>query len=176
MKNKIVKKLFHLMKKNGSIMYGEKITQKRHALTVAHILRDTTPCLQVAGLLHDIAYFLPEFEKYNELKDNMHEIIGSEYLMSLGFPPSVYEPVRNHVKAKRYFAYKNPNLELSEASRKSLIVQGGVMTKEESEDFENSCFFPHSCLLRFADDKSKDYKGYVPPLSSYRKLVESLLN
>ena len=174
-KNTIVRNLFRMMKKNGKIMYGENITQLRHARTVAYILKNTTPCIQVAGLLHDIAYFLPDFEKYNESKDNMHEVIGAEYLMSLGFPPSVYEPVKNHVNAKRYFAYKNPKLQLSDASRKSLIVQGGPMTKEESEEFESSPFFPHSCLLRFADDKSKDYKGYVPSLTSYRKVVESFL-
>ena len=53
------------------------------------------------------------------------------------FGEEVTLPIRAHVASKRYLAAVEDNYydDLSEASKKSLKVQGGIFSKEEAEEF-----------------------------------------
>ena len=75
--------------------------------------------------------------------DGRHEEAGCAWL-ARHFSPSVTEPIRLHVAAKRYLcAVKSGYLAgLSPASRLSLAVQGGPMTAEEVADFESNPVTP----------------------------------
>ena len=72
-----------------------------------------------------------------------HESLGANYLLSKGFSEKITRLVTSHVQAKRYLTYKYPeyfNL-LSEASKKTLEYQGGIMSTEEAHIFESDDYF-----------------------------------
>ena len=58
-----------------------------------------------------------------------------EPFLCLPSQPRVAQLVLGHVQAKRYLCHANEHYyqKLSEASKKTLTFQGGVMTKEEAE-------------------------------------------
>ena len=71
-----------------------------------------------------------ELVKNNE--DGNHESIGFEYLKNF-FKEQVVEPIKYHVLAKRYLARnKKYYNHLSDASKISLKLQGGILNKKES--------------------------------------------
>jgi predicted HD phosphohydrolase len=113
--------------------------------------------LITAALLHDyghIAYGQPIAPETGI--DDKHEIIGADALSNLGFPQSITEPIRLHVQAKRYLCTVDSKYPLSEGSKLSLQLQGGLMSKTELVEFQNNLFFEHALLLRYADDSGKD--------------------
>ena len=59
--------------------------------------------------------------------------------LSKYFGEEVTLPIRAHVASKRYLAAVEDGYydQLSEASKESLKVQGGIFTKEEAEEFIN---------------------------------------
>src|ERR1700754_2839498 len=87
-----------------------------------------------------------------------HERIGADYLRSVGFPERVAKLVENHVQAKRYLTFKFPDYynQLSEASRKTLEYQGGVMSAEEAHAFETDPLFETSIRMRKWDELAKE--------------------
>lgn len=108
----------------------------------------------LAALFHDIGHILG-LEAFLEMEmDNCgildHETIGAQFLYSLGFSYHCCQLVRNHVQAKRYLCYKNPDYynELSEASKTTLRFQGGPMSAEEGRAFEKHPMFEEILLLR----------------------------
>jgi predicted HD phosphohydrolase len=72
--------------------------------------------------------------------------------------------VEYHVQAKRYLTFKEPGYyqRLSEASRRTLEYQGGVMTAEEAEAFERDPLCAVSLLMRQWDEQAKEM--WVPVL------------
>ena len=93
------------------------------------------------------------------------------------FTPSVVEPVRLHVAAKRYLVAVDPDYvrALSPASLLSLELQGGPMSSDEIAAFESLPHAQAACRLRRYDDAGKDPDADTPPLESYRGLLGSLL-
>ncbi len=67
-----------------------------------------------------------------------HERIGADFLLDLGFSDRIAKLVQSHVTAKRYLTYKYPEYyeQLSQASKATLVFQGGVMDEEEAQQFE----------------------------------------
>jgi len=59
----------------------------------------------------------------------------AEYLRRKGFSEKLVLLVESHVVAKRYLTYKYPEYlrQLSVASQKTLLIQGGVMSDEEAK-------------------------------------------
>ncbi len=84
--------------------------------------------------------------------------------------------MRLHVEAKRWLCSVEPTYHagLSEASRLSLVAQGGQMDAEERRAFEAEPFFQDALLLRRLDDGTKTPGRKTPGLARYVPLVERL--
>jgi gamma-butyrobetaine dioxygenase len=86
-------------------------------------------------------------------------------------------PVRLHVAAKRYLCAVEPEYAagLSEASRRSLDLQGGPMSAEEVRLFEQEPWFRSAVAVRRWDDAAKVPGLVVPGLEHYRPCLEAVL-
>jgi predicted HD phosphohydrolase len=107
-----------------------------------------------------------------------HEKIGAAYLRSCGFPERVAKLVENHVQAKRYLTFKYPDYynKLSEASKKTLEHQGGVMSQAEAKSFEEDPLFETSILMRKWDERAKEMSVPVIDLGFLREKAIKILN
>lgn len=177
----IADRLFDWMSEHGRTHYDTSVTQLEHALqTAALALADRAEDAEVvAALLHDVGHFLvgEHVAKEGFLDaDLRHEVIGADWLASF-FPPSVSEPVRHHVPAKRYLCAVDPEYRagLSDASARSLEVQGGPMDADERRAFEALAGWETAVTLRCRDDRAKVSGRQVPPLATYRDCVLRLL-
>ncbi|WP_408588275.1 phosphonate degradation HD-domain oxygenase [Novosphingobium sp.] len=164
----------------GALHYGEAITQYAHAVQCAWLAQreGCGPALVAAALLHDVGQFIDDAGNAAEGKgvDALHEEIGAAFLRPY-FGPEVTEPMRLHVAAKRYLCAVEPGYRegLSAASELSLQLQGGAMDADEVAAFERDPFFADAIRLRRFDDAAKQPDLAVPPLESYRALLEGLL-
>lgn len=106
-----------------------------------------------------------------------HERIGEEYLQRYGFSRKVASLVGSHVAAKRYLCATDPEYHdtLSEASKKSLIFQGGPMKGAELEEWSANPWCSEMCQLRKWDDGAKIVGLDVAPAEAYETTMECLL-
>jgi predicted HD phosphohydrolase len=88
----------------------------------------------------------------------------------------VWRPVGLHVAAKRYLCATSPGYfdQLSAASKKSLIDQGGVFTTDQAERFIAAPYAQDAVRLRTYDDAAKVPGARTPTLESYRELLDRL--
>jgi phosphonate degradation associated HDIG domain protein len=165
-------------KGNGSY-FGEPVSQTEHALQAAFFAtQDKAPhSLVAAALLHDIGHLLHDEgeDVADRGVDTLHEEAGERWLAK-HFGQEVCEPVRLHVAAKRYLCATRPDYlaELSPASRQSLQLQGGPMSRQEEEAFRRNQYFEAAVQLRLWDDRAKIAGLMVPGLECYRELLEEL--
>lgn len=159
----IVKNLYKLFNEKGDEKYmiGEPITQIEHALQTYLAMKEYTsiPSLLIASALHDIGHFLLQEPLDPNLgRDDRHEYIGANYLRELGFPENVCRPIELHAKAKRYLLTTKPEYKniLTQASKKSAELQGGLMSERELNEFERDKYFQEALLLRKCDDCGKN--------------------
>ncbi|PFX28809.1 hypothetical protein AWC38_SpisGene6440 [Stylophora pistillata] len=130
--------------------------------------------------LHDIGHLIG-FHKalpcMGDVGTEAHEIIGEQFLNDLGFPDSVTSFVRGHVDAKRYLVYKYPHYheELSEASKLTLIYQGGPMKADEAEKFEELKHFEALIKMRKWDDLGKVKGAPIDSLDKYESMCKKFL-
>ncbi len=173
--------LFMYMEKHGHSFYDEVVTQLEHALQCAALVqqREASPTLITGALLHDIGHII--LDEHNARgtflnTDLNHEEVGAKYLEPF-FPESVTTPIRLHVPAKRYLCTTVPSYwdGLSNASKKSLELQGGTMTEEEREAFEQIPYFEDGLVLRECDDLAKVKGLDTPALDTYRNIVQRCL-
>jgi phosphonate degradation associated HDIG domain protein len=169
--------LFSYMEKRGQSFYDEVVTQLEHALQCAALAKqnDAGPTLITSALLHDIGHFILDEHNADVAfldTDLNHEEIGAQYLEPF-FPEVVTTPIRLHVPAKRYLcAVDNAYYDgLSDASKRSLKVQGGVMSDEEREAFEQIPHYQDALTLRQWDDLAKVKGLETPRLETYRDIV-----
>ena len=153
--------------RRGHGSYGEGVSLSDHSIQCAAFARrdGAAPVLIAAALLHDIGHMLhdlPEDVAGSGI-DTQHESLGSAWL-SQYFGPDVTEPVRMHVAAKRYLATTEPGYfdKLSDASKLSLKLQGGLMTDAQARAFEAERFFADAVRLRRWDEEGK-IVGYQGP-------------
>ena len=173
----VIDEIFARFESFGAEAYlGEPVTLSEHMLqTAAAAERDGAGDeLVAAGLLHDFGHLIAADETAAERGvDTEHEELGWAFL-SDHFPPTVLEPVRMHVAAKRYLCAVDPAYldVLSPASRLSLDLQGGPMSEDEVAEFESSPYAQAACRLRRYDDEAKDPDGATPGLEHYRPVLE----
>ena len=138
---------------------------------------NSSPSLICASLLHDYGHFIlddPD-ELINQKKDGKHEDIAYQYLKTY-FNKNVVEPIRNHVKAKRYLARNKKYYQiLSSASIESLYLQGGVMNDIEAKEFEKEKSFNDSIKLRKFDEAAKKTDLKMKDIDEYKNLLSSNL-
>ena len=64
---------------------------------------------------------------------------------------------------------------MSEASKISLKLQGGVLNKKESKEFEKKDFFKNSVKLRKFDEVAKRTDIKIKSITEYKDLLSSQL-
>jgi 2-amino-1-hydroxyethylphosphonate dioxygenase (glycine-forming) len=151
--------LRELFTTKGQETYGEGVTILQHSVQSGELAEEQGfgEDIVAAAFLHDVGHFFDNNEQMGNLGTRSHEKIGAEFLRSQGFPEKIALLVEGHVQAKRYLTFKDPDYEhrLSEASRRTLIFQGGKMTATEARDFEQSPLFNLSVQMRKWDEAAK---------------------
>jgi [1-hydroxy-2-(trimethylamino)ethyl]phosphonate dioxygenase len=157
----VVREIVDLFTRHGCEAYvGEAVSQLEHALQAALLaeIERAPDSLIVAALLHDIGHLLQvEGEDAAERGvDTQHEALGERWLAER-FTQEITRPIALHVQAKRYLCTVDPEYrsELSDASERSLRLQGGPMSKEECQAFETDPYFGAAIQLRRWDDAAK---------------------
>ena len=167
---------------------GEPVTVAQHLLQAAALAAAAAapPALVCAALLHDVGHLRggDPLAGESELSgrdlmagtDNDHGDRGAAWL-ARWFPPSLTEPVRLHVAAKRYLCAAEPGYfaKLSPASVYTLSVQGGPMTEAEARAFGAVPFAADAIAVRRWDDLAKDPDAAVPGFPHYGQLLAGLL-
>ena len=177
--NSIIEKIINNFRTNKSLYIGEKVTMTEHMIQSA-MLAEKNKCsssLVCASLLHDYGHFIlddPD-QLVNKKEDGKHEDVAYLYLKKY-FKKSVVEPIKIHVKAKRYLArnQKYYNI-LSAASKISLNLQGGVMSDGEAKKFEDEKYFNDAIKLRKFDEAAKKKGIKMKDINDYKNLLSSNL-
>jgi phosphonate degradation associated HDIG domain protein len=180
-KEGIADALIRLFHERGDAAYvGEPVSQTEHALQTALLAEQAgaDSSLVVAALLHDAGHLL-----HSEMEDcamhgidSSHEEVGAQ-ILSRYFGPETIEPMRLHVAAKRYLCATDPVYfsRLSEASVRSLHLQGGPFTEAEAGAFAANPEFKRALALRLWDEEAKIAGLPTPTLEHFRKdLIKAL--
>ncbi|MCY7350124.1 MAG: HD domain-containing protein [Cytophagaceae bacterium] len=129
----------------------------------------------LAAFLHDVGHLLPQqtgenMDGYGHLS---HEKIGAAYLRQNGFSEKITRLVLMHVQAKRYlcFRFSEYYQKLSEASRQTLVFQGGVMSEDEATAYQQAPYFTLSLKMREWDEAAKETELPLPKLGKYKILA-----
>ena len=164
---------------NKSLYIGERVTMSEHMIQTA-MLAEKTNCssnLVCSSLLHDYGHFIlknPD-NLIAKNEDGKHEDVGCSFLEKY-FIEDVLGPIKYHVKAKKYLAREKKYYELlSEASKISLKLQGGAMSKKEAKKFERNKFFENSIKLRKFDEVAKKSGLKIKSIKEYKNLLTSKL-
>ena len=175
----IIDQIISSYSNNKSLYIGEKITITEHMIQTA-MLAEKTNCsnsLICSSLLHDYGHFILENpdDLVNKEKDGKHEDVGYKFLKKY-FVKDVVEPIKYHVKAKRYLARDKKYYQiLSKASKISLKLQGGIMDEKEANEFKNNEFFENSIKLRKFDEGAKKILPKIKSIKEYKNLLVSKL-
>jgi predicted HD phosphohydrolase len=156
---------------------GEPVSQQQHALQCAYLAFTSGADEEtiLAALFHDIGHLCP-----NEEAGNMgvygtmgHEVVGANFLHFHGLSQTVCELVLGHVQAKRYLTGVNPDYyeNLSEASKQTLLWQGGPMSPIEIKAFEADLLFSRKIQMRLWDEQAKVVGWKVPDLNFYHPIL-----
>jgi len=181
MLNPITKQIIGLFETKGDSMYGgEAVTQLEHALQAADLAKQNqaSDTLIAASLLHDIGHLLhdlPEMASEDGI-DDIHEELAARFLNEY-FIEAVVEPVKLHVQAKRYLCAVEPGYyeSLSQPSKTSLMLQGGIMNDQEVRDFQRNPYCNDAIALRKWDDLAKIPNLDCPELNEYIASIEKSL-
>lgn len=173
----IVEVLFALFNERGQSHYDEDVTQLEHALQCAEIAQERGFGDEevTAALLHDVGHLLLDEHdaKIGFLTEDLnHEELGAELLEEY-FPPTVTEPIRLHVAAKRYLCTTDEDYysQLSAASQRSFEMQGGRLSPQEKAELEANPGLHTALALRRIDDMGKLTDHVSPSIESYFETV-----
>ena len=165
--------------KGGRAYEGEGVTQLEHALQAARLAQaeGASPELVCAALLHDIGHLLNDKGETPTLRgvDDLHQYVALPVLRQ-HFPESVLGPIRLHVDAKRYLCATRPEYYggLSEDSKRSLKLQGGVFSPAEAERFIGQPYAQDAVRVRLWDDAAKIPGAATPSLEHYEPMLRKI--
>lgn len=160
----VLDEVFGLYQQFGSADYiGEPVSQLEHMSQAAQraMAEGCDDEVVLAAFFHDIGHICP---RPVEAEHSMggygiasHERLGADYLRRVGFSERLARLVEYHVQAKRYLTLVEPGYyeRLSEASRRTLEYQGGIMTRQEAADFAQDPLHDLSLRLRQWDEQAK---------------------
>ncbi|MCP1521081.1 phosphonate degradation associated HDIG domain protein [Pseudomonas migulae] len=161
-KAQVIDEVFGLYERFGDSDYiGEPVSQIEHMSQAAQlaIAEGFDDEVVLAAFFHDIGHICadsaPNMGGFGVVS---HERLGADYLRRAGFSERMARLVEYHVQAKRYLTLKEPGYyeRLSEASRRTLEYQGGVMTEAEAEAFERDPLCAVSLRMRQWDELAKE--------------------
>ncbi len=167
--------------KGGREYEGEGVTQLEHALQSAHRAeQEGAPApLVCAALLHDIGHMLNDRGETPTLRgiDDQHQLVALPFLRR-HFPEDVTGPIRLHVDAKRYLCATRPAYyeSLSQDSKRSLALQGGVFSAQEAERFIAQPHAAEAVRVRLWDDAAKMAGAATPDFAHYEGLLRECLS
>lgn len=179
-----IEEIFSLYERHGQEDYiGEPVSQIEHMSQAAQIAEDQGHDEEVilAAFFHDIGHLFALDKKLENMGGYgvmRHEKIGADYLRAMGFPEKMAKLVENHVQAKRYLTFRNPEYfgKLSEASLNTLAYQGGPMNQKEASCFENEELFALSLKMRTWDEQAKEEKKPLPDVDRYKAMALALIS
>jgi phosphonate degradation associated HDIG domain protein len=176
----IIGDIFSLYAARGSGAYfGEAVSMTEHGLQTAYFaeLQGARETVIAAALLHDIGHLIATVpdDIADWTADARHEATGARWL-DKWFGAEVAEPVRLHVRAKRYLCAVDPTYfsQLSPASVLTLKLQGGPMPADEVASFEAEAGYRDALMVRRCDDRGKIAGLATRRLEDYRGLLQSL--
>ena len=162
-----IEQIVQLYRTEGVARYGtEAINQEQHALQCGLLAQEAgaDAPLVAAALLHDLGHLLTRaLPETASDKDDLHEYRCIPFLRG-AFGDAVIEPMRLHVPAKRYLCWSEPAYldSLSPASRRSLELQGGVLSAEQAAAFIAQPHAQAAVALRRWDDLAKSPSCITP--------------
>lgn len=157
---------------------GEPVTQLQHALQTAHLAEQAgaNSELITACLLHDIGHLLHDFGSTptNQGLDDVHQYRCLPFLRPL-FGDATLDAIKLHVDAKRYLCAVEREYfdRLSEDSRRSLILQGGIFDAEQAHNFITLPHAAGAISLRRWDDEAKSATMVTPDLAHFVRHMEA---
>jgi phosphonate degradation associated HDIG domain protein len=166
-----------LFRDHGGIEYsGEGVTQLEHALQTAQLAEGekASPELVTAAFLHDLGHLLNlQGETPTERGvDDQHQYFAIPFLRPL-FPAPVVEAIRLHVDAKRALCALEPEYygNLSEDSKRSLTLQGGIFSREQLKEFLAKPHAEDAMRVRRWDDAAKVAGATTLPIAHYLEIA-----
>jgi 2-amino-1-hydroxyethylphosphonate dioxygenase (glycine-forming) len=180
----VVKEIFDLYDIYGKADYiGEPISQIEHMSQSAQLAIDEGHDDEVvlAAFFHDIGHICVMKNIANDMQGygtRSHEKIGADYLREKGFSEKIAKLVESHVQAKRYLTFKYPEYytKLSDASKQTLVLQGGIMSAQEAMLFEADPLFTLSIRMRQWDEQAKQEGIKIIDLESLKRKIRNSLN
>jgi len=157
-----IAEVFGLYERFGDSDYiGEPVSQIEHMSQAAQLAmaEGFDDEVVLAAFFHDIGHIcVQDAENMGGFGVVSHERLGADYLRRAGFSERLARLVEYHVQAKRYLTFKAPGYyeRLSQASRRTLEYQGGVMSAGEARAFEQDPLCAVSLRLRHWDEQAKE--------------------
>jgi phosphonate degradation associated HDIG domain protein len=158
--------------RGGEQYSGEPVTQLQHALQTAALgeAEGASDELVTAALLHDLGHLLHDLGETPSMRgvDDVHQYRALPFLRGL-FGDEVLDAIKLHVDAKRYLCATRPGYHdsLSVDSKRSLLLQGGILSFSEAENFMAQPGAEAAVSLRLWDDLAKDANKVTPPLTHF---------
>jgi predicted HD phosphohydrolase len=164
----MIDRLLDAFRHSASRLYGgEAVSELAHSLQCADLARDAgaDDDLVLACLLHDVGRFAvdPALVRDKATAGDApradargHHELGAA-LIAPYVPARVAWLVGMHADAKRYLCATDPGYLdiLSPVSRRTLVLQGGVMTSEEVARLAGHPWLADALSLRRWDDEAK---------------------
>ena len=176
-----IEDIAQLFAQRGHEQYtGEAVTQLEHALQCAQLAEQegADAALVTAALLHDLGHLLHDLGTTPTLHgvDDLHQYRALPFLRGL-FADVVLEAIALHVDAKRYLCATRPDYfaALSDDSKRSLALQGGIFSSEQAASFIARSGAADAVRLRIWDDLAKTPGLPTPPLRHYLVLARTCL-
>ena len=158
--------------RGGEQYSGECVTQLQHALQTAALgeVEGADDALVTAALLHDLGHLLHDLGDTPSMRgvDDVHQYRALPFLRGL-FDDAVLDAIKLHVDAKRYLCATHAGYhdDLSADSKRSLLLQGGVFSADETATFIILPGAKDAVRVRLWDDLAKDADRITPPLSHF---------
>ena len=155
---------------------GEPVTQLQHALQSGFLGEQAGAGdeLVTAAFLHDLGHLLHDLGETPSIHgvDDVHQYRVLPFLRGL-FPDSVINAIQRHVDAKRYLCATRPEYHdsLSDDSKRSLKLQGGIFSEGEAAAFIAEDGAKDAVQLRLWDDLAKQPDLQTPGLSHYMQIA-----
>jgi phosphonate degradation associated HDIG domain protein len=162
-----------LFARRGAEQYtGEPVTHLEHALQSAWLAEQegAGDALIAAALLHDLGHLVHDMggTPSAEGVDDLHQYRAIPFLRGL-FGDDVLGAIAGHVDAKRYLCAVRPGYHaaLSDDSKRSLTLQGGVFDESQAQAFMRKPGAAGAVRLRIWDDLAKSPGLATPSLQHF---------